>query len=326
MATTETPEEESNALKRTLDDTGIKHESEEEQDEEGTSLLNTVPESVDGNSNVVSSSSNATKQELNSKRSKASNKGRHGDPRMHRAVAARLLNPELSLLEALLEGGFCFPEGTEGSGKSDRNIYDADGVLLCQRKNQLSRRLRLAKKRQQASRAEGHLFSGGMPGQSQGGDTRTLQNMLLSGQLPIAGSDIPMIPTHPFVPPFFPPQAAAAAQLDPSLLNGGDSRGKMQGMDGNLDYFQQTARSLGIAPEQFSQSLRNYQNQAMFPGFPGAGMPFQPFPGIPNQGGFMPPNMDQQQNSNSSNGGANASQPMQMPPNMMSMQQQQQVQ
>ncbi len=73
--------------------------------------------------------------------------GRRGDPRMNRAVKARLENPNLSLLEALILGGFQFPDGTDADGKSDRNICDADNVLLCQRKNQLSRRLRLAKKR-----------------------------------------------------------------------------------------------------------------------------------------------------------------------------------
>ena len=73
--------------------------------------------------------------------------GRRGDPRMHRAVIARLHNPDMSLLDALLTGGFEFPN-LDSPGKSDRNIIDKDNVLLCQRKNQLSRRLRLARKRQ----------------------------------------------------------------------------------------------------------------------------------------------------------------------------------
>ena len=77
--------------------------------------------------------------------------GRRGDPRMHGAVAARRANPNMSLLEALIIGGFVFPEGTDGSGKSDRTVYDSDNVLLCQRKNQLSRRLRLAKRRAEES-------------------------------------------------------------------------------------------------------------------------------------------------------------------------------
>ena len=262
------------------------------------------------------------------KRSKNSNKGRHGDPRMHRAVAARLLNPELSLLEALLEGGFTFPEGTEGSGKSDRNIFDADGVLLCQRKNQLSRRLRLAKKRQQASRADGNMFNNGPGAQSQG-DSRTLQNMLLNGQLPIAGSEMPMMPPHQY-PPFYPPQPG---QVDPNAMNGTDGRGKRQVIDSNLDqYLQHTARSMGIRPEQLSQQLRQYPGQGMFPGFP----PY--YPGMPPQGQYMPPpplppsneQQQQQQQQNPNTGSApggqgppNGQQNMPQMPPMMSIQQQQ---
>lgn len=204
------------------------------------------------------------------KRKKNSSKGRHGDPRMHRAVAARLLNPELSLLESLLEGGFTFPEGTEGSGKSDRNIYDSDGVLLCQRKNQLSRRLRLAKKRQQASRAEGGLFASGM-GQQDNNDSRTIQNMLLNGQLPVAGSEVPIIhPSHQFGTAFFPTQAPS--NLDPSSLQGNDSRQMKKSMENNFDQYLQLA--VGIRPDQL-QALRYPAN--MIPAFPGGANPFQQF-------------------------------------------------
>ena len=74
--------------------------------------------------------------------------GRRGDPRMHRAVAARLANPDLTLFQALIEGGFKFPslkmDATTNNKKTFNNsIYDSDNVLLSQRKNQLSRRLRL---------------------------------------------------------------------------------------------------------------------------------------------------------------------------------------
>lgn len=77
------------------------------------------------------------------------NSGRRGDPRMHKAVSIRLTNPSLTLLEALIEGGFKFPhhDFLSSSGKSDRDILDEDGVQLCQRKNQLSRRLRLIRKK-----------------------------------------------------------------------------------------------------------------------------------------------------------------------------------
>ena len=192
-----------------------------------------------------------------SKRSKPINKGRHGDPRMHRAVAARLLNPELSLLEALLDGGFVFPEGTEGTGKSDRSVFDTDGVLLCQRKNQLSRRLRLAKKRQQASRADGSMLAGAAPPQ---GDSRTLQNMLLNGQLPLAPDGMGLMPQYPV---FFPGQGQQ--KPDPQMEQ----------------YIQNTARQMGVRPEQI---MRGYP-QGMFPGFP----PFQ-YPGMPQ--GMFPPQTD----------------------------------
>lgn len=73
--------------------------------------------------------------------------GRKGDPRMHRAVAARLASPDLPLLDALRQGGFEFPAA---NGEHDSTLVDLDGVTLGQRKNQLSRRLRLAKKDESA--------------------------------------------------------------------------------------------------------------------------------------------------------------------------------
>ena len=61
---------------------------------------------------------------------------------MHRAVAARLASPEISLFEALRIGGFEYP------ADEDASVVDIEKVTLGQRKNQLSRRLRLAKKQQ----------------------------------------------------------------------------------------------------------------------------------------------------------------------------------
>ncbi len=69
--------------------------------------------------------------------------GRRGDPRMHKAVAARLKNPNLTLLDALREGGFNYPQEALNMG----TFSDADNIQLCQRKNQLSRRLRFARRR-----------------------------------------------------------------------------------------------------------------------------------------------------------------------------------
>jgi hypothetical protein len=66
--------------------------------------------------------------------------GRKGDPRMHRAVAARLADGKISLFEALAIGGF------EYTSDDDPNAMDSENVSLAQRKNQLSRRVRLARK------------------------------------------------------------------------------------------------------------------------------------------------------------------------------------
>jgi len=70
-----------------------------------------------------------------------------GDPRMNAALAAKLKNPEISLLDALLEGGFEFNTLRE-SGFSAKKIFDIQNVSLYQRKNQLNRRIRKEKKRQ----------------------------------------------------------------------------------------------------------------------------------------------------------------------------------
>ena len=81
--------------------------------------------------------------------------GRRGDPRMHKSVAARLVNADMPLLRALLTGGFHFPIlNAEGipldphlTRIDDAKVLDADGVTLAQRKNQLSRRIRIAREK-----------------------------------------------------------------------------------------------------------------------------------------------------------------------------------
>eukprot|EP00797_Seminavis_robusta_P004413 Sro128_g061070.1 n/a (307) ;mRNA; f:20963-21964 len=66
-----------------------------------------------------------------------------GDPRMNLAVAARMNNPDLSLFECLTVGGFIY--------HSDNGaLMDCESVTLTQRKNQLNRRIRRAKKNQTA--------------------------------------------------------------------------------------------------------------------------------------------------------------------------------
>lgn len=61
---------------------------------------------------------------------------------MHFAVALRLSDPSLPLTEALLASGFAFPSLSGGSGMA---VVDTDGIPMKQRKNQLTRRVRLAR-------------------------------------------------------------------------------------------------------------------------------------------------------------------------------------
>jgi hypothetical protein len=79
---------------------------------------------------------------------------------MHKAVAARLENPTITLMEALVSGGFRFPTtdcdedkkvASSLLGSIDRKVLlDEDGgVQLCQRKYQLSRRLRIIRKKEE---------------------------------------------------------------------------------------------------------------------------------------------------------------------------------
>jgi len=71
---------------------------------------------------------------------KKTHPGRHGDRRMKR-VEARQKDPNISLLSALLAGGFVFPQIYTPGVKLSK-VKDTDGVAVYQRKNQLNRRLR----------------------------------------------------------------------------------------------------------------------------------------------------------------------------------------
>jgi hypothetical protein len=104
---------------------------------------------------------NETNEESNTNPSAPSTKlGRKGDPRMHRAVAARLSDPDMPLLDALRKGGFDFP----AEGGQDSTLMDADGVTLGQRKNQLSRRLRLARQTEDEKEKNDKLINELYPG------------------------------------------------------------------------------------------------------------------------------------------------------------------
>ena len=86
---------------------------------------------------------------------------------MSGSVAARLENPELSLFEALRIGGFDY------AADEDASIMDSEKVTLGQRKNQLSRRLRLARKQAES----GDMSAGGGGGGMQGNSTNNPHGM-----------------------------------------------------------------------------------------------------------------------------------------------------
>lgn len=71
--------------------------------------------------------------------------GRKSDPRMDAAVEAKINDPDLSLVDALRQGGFVFPIIDETSAPQ-YTVVDSDNVKITQRKNQLLRRLRSMKK------------------------------------------------------------------------------------------------------------------------------------------------------------------------------------
>ena len=79
-----------------------------------------------------------------------SHPGRHGDQRMNRAVKARQHDPKMSLLAALLHGGFIFPQLYTPGVKMSK-VLDTEGVTVYQRKNQLNRRLREERNRKSKS-------------------------------------------------------------------------------------------------------------------------------------------------------------------------------
>jgi len=99
--------------------------------------------------NTMSSDISMLTNDIDNGTGQSRSKGRRGDPRMHKAVEARIEQPHLSLLQALKLGGFNFPDNVkERMPSKDGPIHDDDGVLLSQRKNQLSRRLRIHTRKQ----------------------------------------------------------------------------------------------------------------------------------------------------------------------------------
>merc|ERR1712086_636875 len=84
------------------------------------------------------------------KKATAGNKrkcGASGDPRMNRAVQAKLDNPNLSLVTALMKGGFVFNDMANSPEVSLSDVRDTDNITVYQRRNQLLRRLRKIKEK-----------------------------------------------------------------------------------------------------------------------------------------------------------------------------------
>ena len=73
---------------------------------------------------------------------------------MNAAVAAKLKDPDLPLFHALRIGGFRFP------CNEDASTLDNTGITLGQRKNQLARRLRAIRKRENEARGGEQLVAG----------------------------------------------------------------------------------------------------------------------------------------------------------------------
>ena len=102
--------------------------------------------SLEGGSVTKNSKVYGEKQKFVAKTSSAvqGSRGRCGDPRMNRAVQAKIDNPHMPLMTALLRGGFVFPALDEPGVKLSA-VKDTDNVTVYQRRNQLLRRLRLEK-------------------------------------------------------------------------------------------------------------------------------------------------------------------------------------
>lgn len=150
---------------------------------------------------------------------------RREDPRMHKAVAARLKDPRMPLYQALVEGGFGYAEDYP-------HVVDSEGVSLAQRKNQLSRRLRHTKQQNRKRKAYDHLM-----------DEESFSNHAQFGGL--------------FVHENIPTKQRRRQQTQPQLQNE-----KVDTTKAALIQLSHIASTVGITLEQFAVSLGNYRNLA----------------------------------------------------------------
>ena len=81
---------------------------------------------ISQDSGGISEYKKATKKQ---KKKRSYNAENAGDPRMSKALKAKIDNPDMSLYEALLVGGFSF---APGQGTKDIDVKDSDGISLKQ--------------------------------------------------------------------------------------------------------------------------------------------------------------------------------------------------
>ena len=84
-----------------------------------------------GSGNTIQSANKKVEGKKKAKTTKFKVPGRGGDQRMHRAVEARIQNPDLSLTNALLAGGFIFADLGKPNVKASE-AKDSDGITLYQ--------------------------------------------------------------------------------------------------------------------------------------------------------------------------------------------------
>lgn len=116
--------------------------------------------------------------------------GRKADPRMARAVAAKLKDQKMSNLEALQKGGFIFAGGS-GTKAVEAYMVDPDGVTLAQRKNQLCRRIRQLRERQQCQHPP---HTGSMPMSVQGSNKTDHKKICKHATATIPQTRAPQVP------------------------------------------------------------------------------------------------------------------------------------
>lgn len=135
---------------------------------------NSTPDSVETNNTASTATSGTSGTSRTSASSSSSSstatkptgkRMTYADDRMKKAVELRLANPKMKLKDALEQGGFVFGVFDHAGEEVDAG----DGVRLTQRKNQLSRRLRLAKqnKGESSKPTQQHQEKGGEPYQPQ---------------------------------------------------------------------------------------------------------------------------------------------------------------